>query len=213
MRFMRWLCIMESILLLSTIPACSQVVSTTQHWSVKQLIEFHKHMRPELQVQDVYKMLYQANFGLGHLLTDEVYARTVLDQELARLDATDSSEELLERISTGGEVVRVNLRPFKKLNLDAGKLIQVMVHSAAETIPDTLAFYREWNEFAALVRYDLLNFPLKDVEAWDARVSSGNLLPDHHSETYTELYKPAYRVVRRHLFESAFSEKEASTDE
>ena len=126
------------------------------HWSVKRLVEYHQQLRPQMQVQDVYKMLYQANFGVEHILTDTAGVRTYVLEELALMDTTDRSEPLLERISTSGEMVRVNLRPFKAMNLNPEALLQLMYRSAVETRPDTLTFYREWNEFCELVRYDLL---------------------------------------------------------
>jgi hypothetical protein len=79
-----------------------------------------------------------------------------------------------------------------------------MFLSASETKPDTERLYHDWNEFVSLVRCGFSNFPMKDVDEWDARVSSGNLQPVHHSQKYGELYKPAYRVVKRTVFESTF---------
>lgn len=187
----------------------AQAQFSRDHWSVKQLVEYHQQLRPDLQVQDVYKMLYQANFGVGHILTDSTGVRAYLMEELASMDTTDRSEPLLERISTSGEIVRVNLRPFKAMNLNPQALLQLMERSAAETRPDTLAFNREWNEFCALVRYGFLKFSLNEVEEWDARVSARVLQPVHHSQQYTRAYKPAYRVVRSSLFESTFTLKDA----
>jgi hypothetical protein len=180
-----------------------------------QLIEYHQQSRPKLQVQDVYKLLYQANFGVEHFLTDTAGVRTYLLDELATMDTTSQREPLIERISPTDEIVRINLRPFKQLQLDPEKLVQAMFLSASETKPDTEGLYHDWNEFAALVRFGFLNFPMKDVEEWDSRVSAGNLRPAHHSEVYIDTYKPAYRVVKRAVFESAFqnTDLEESTDE
>jgi len=172
-------------------------------------------LRPKIQVQDVYKLLYQANFGIEHLLTDTAGVREYLFDELATMDTTNHGEQLIERISTTDEIVRINLRPFKQLQLDPEKLVRVMFLSASETKPDTEGLYHDWNEFASLVRYGFLNFPGADVEEWDARVAAGKLQPAHHSQKYGELYKPAYRVVRRSVFESTFQieDSEAAAEE
>ncbi len=124
------------------------------------------------------------------------------------MDTTARSEPLLERISTSGEIVRVNLRPFRAMNLNPQGLIQLMYRSAMETRSDTSMFYREWNEFCSLVRYDLLKFPINEVEEWDARVLGGELQPARHSSQYSQAHKPAYRVVRSSLFESTFTLKD-----
>jgi len=193
----------------------AQSPATFDHWSVKQLVEYHQQLRPQLQVLDVYKMLYQANLGVEHLLTDTAEVRRYLLNELATMDTTDRGEQLIERISTSDEIVRINLRPFRQLKLDPDKLIRVMFRSASETKPDTEGFSHDWSEFSSLVRYDFLEFPMKDVEEWDVRVAAGNLQPVHHSWQYSDSYKPAYRVVWRSVFESTFQTRdlEASTEE
>jgi len=208
-------CVRIFLVVFVALQTYAQTPAVSDHWSVMQLVEYHQQLRPELQVQDVYKMLYEGNFGIQHFLTDTAQVRHDLLSELATMDTTDRGEQLIERISTRDEIVRINLRPFRELKLDPNKLIGVMFSSALETKPDTEGFYHDWIEFTALVRYGFLRFPMKDGEDWDARVTAGNLQPAHHSQQYVELYKPAYRVVKRAVFESAFHnvDLEASTKE
>lgn len=199
----------------ATLQIYAQPPAAFDHWSVLQLVEYHQQLRPQLQAQDVYKLLYQANFGVEHLLTDTAGVRKYLFDELATMDTTIHGEQLIERITPTEEIVRINLRPFRRLKLDPNKLISVMFNSASQTKPDTEEFYHDWNEFTSLVRYDFLKFAMKDVEEWNARVSAGNLQPAHHSQQYVELYEPAYRVVKRVVFKSTFQKRdlEASTEE
>jgi hypothetical protein len=200
---------------LAALPMRAQSLAPSDHWGVLQLVEYHQQLRPQMQVEDVYKLLYQANFGVEHFLTDTAGVRKHLFDELATMDTTNHGEQLIERISPTDEIVRINLRPFRQLKLDPHLLIRVIFSSASETTPDTEGLYHDWNEFVSLVRYDFLKFPMKDVHEWDARVSAGNLQPAHHSQQYVELHKPAYRVVKRAIFESAFQNRdfEASTEE
>jgi hypothetical protein len=91
-----------------------------------------------------------------------------------------------------------------------------MFQSGRETIPDTILFYRLWNEFSALVRFGLLKFSSDDLKVWlarldgssevvrDAEVEGGTIVPVHHSPEYSVVNRPAYRVVRRSIFEAAF---------
>jgi hypothetical protein len=215
MRLATEYCVIAFLSSLATLQICGQTPEASDHWSVLELVEYHQHLRPQLQVQDVYKLLYQANFGVAHLLTDTAEVRKYLLDELGTMDTTIHGEQLIERISLTNEIVRINLRPFKRLQLDPEKLVAAMFLSASQTKPDTEAFYHDWNEFSGLVRYGLLEFPIKDLEEWNARVAVGNLEPAHHSEQYMEFYKPAYRVVRRVVFESIFQARdlEASTEE
>jgi hypothetical protein len=198
-----------------TLQGYAQTLPASDHWGVLELVKFQQHLRPQMQVQDVYKMLYQANFGVAHILTDTAEVRRNLLDELSTMDTTIHGEQLIERISPTDEIVRINLRPFKRLQLDPEKLVAAMFLSASETKPDTEAFYHDWNEFVGLVRFGFLKFPIKDLQEWNARVSAGNLEPAHHSEQYMQLYEPAYRVARRAVFESTFQARdlEASTEE
>jgi hypothetical protein len=176
-------------------------------WGVKRLVEFHQARHAGLEVQDVYKLLYQSCFGVEHLLTDSTEVTAFLQTELASTDSPMAGEPILERISSENDYVRVNLRPFKSLNLKPDLLVQTMFRSAEETIPDTAAFYRLWNEFAALIRYGLLRFPPDDLTPWDERVGANRFEPVHHSSGYTSANRPSYRVVKRSVFDELFGRK------
>lgn len=179
--------------------------STDRPWSVKQLVEHHISTKKSLAVQDVYKMIYHAHFGVEHLLTDTAGVRSYLLRELASMPSTPENEPLVERISTTNTMVRINLRPFKAQNLDPEALLQAMFASAAETKPDTFQFRREWNMFVDLVRYGFLNFPMNDVLEFSRLIEEKGIVPVHHSEAYREANHPAYRVVQRGVFERLFS--------
>lgn len=183
------------------IPAQDETGTTTTPWSVKQLVEHHVSLKQNLGVQDVYKMLYQANFGVEHLLTDTAGVRSYLLQELASLDSVAGDEPLIERISTDGSMVRINLRPFAKNGLDPEKLITAMYRSAAARGPDTLLFLKQWREFYDLARFGLLKFPTAEAAEFHTRIERGEILPVHHSPAYKESNKPAYRVVLREVYE------------
>ena len=198
------LSIIFSTLLQGSPPAAVQ----SEPWSVKQLVEYHHSIKQSLQVQDVYKLLYQANLGVEHIVSDSAGVLAYLQDELGSLDRSSVNEPLLERISTSGEIVRVNPRPYKALNLDPSFLVELMFQSAAQTRSDTLMFYRQWNEFSGLVRYGLLDFPMAKLKEFDQRIVEGKLDPFHHSEEYGDANKPAYRVVRRALFEEQFGNLE-----
>jgi hypothetical protein len=195
------------LLFASTIPirlVLSQTDSEPSRWSTKKLVEFHQQHHPNLNAQDVYKLLYQSAFGVEHILADSDRVASYLANEMSSIDTVIPGEPLFERISLDGELVRVNLRPFKVLNLDPSPLVQVMFQSARETIPDTMLFYRLWNEFSALVRFGMLEFSFNDVRVWNIEVEGGTINPVHHSREYSLANWPAYRVVRRSVFEAVF---------
>lgn len=192
------------IILAQQVPVRAQTNLEPPTWSVKELIEFQQQHHPRLGAQDVYKLFFEAAFGVGHVLADSSAAVSELMDELASVDSTSSGELLLEPISLYQDVVRVNLRSFKALNLNPSLLVKVMFQSARETLPDTLLFTRLWNEFSSLVRYGMLRFPADEVRVWNAKVEAGSIEAVHHSPEYTAADRPAYRVVKRDLFEAIF---------
>ena len=49
------------------------------------LLTEHSNRYPHLQVQDVYKLLYQAAMGSGHATPDAARARSWLEEEIHHL--------------------------------------------------------------------------------------------------------------------------------
>ena len=174
------------------------------HWSVRELLRYQLQLHPVLKAQDVYKLFYQSSFGVEHILSDSASVTTYLLEELSSLDSTNAPEPLIERISLNNDLVRINLRPFKRLNLNPHTLVKVMFESVRKTVPDTLMFYRQWNEFSALVKFEMLDSKADDFDEWNSKVDEGMLEPVHHSRDYAVANKPAYRVVQRSIFETAF---------
>jgi hypothetical protein len=176
--------------------------SQVARWSVVKLISEQTRVHDRVGVQDVYKLLFQANFGVEHLLNDTAAVREYLAEELAGLDTSGADEVLLERISTDGALVRVNLRPFKRLHHSPAGLIKAMILSASAVRPDSVLFLRQWEDFMAAVHAGLLSFPLGEIRSWDRRIRTVGIQAVHHSPGYTAANRPAYRVAVRDIVDS-----------
>lgn len=171
--------------------------------SLEELVRWHQRLRPDLEVVDVYKMLFQSVFGIKHILHDK--AKRHLEEELSTLEMNKSSDEsLIENISVDNVMVRVNLRPFKMRGLSSDKLFSAMVTSAKETKGTQKAFLKLWNRFKSLVEAGRLSFDRSSLEDFDKRVKKENYPLYHHSERYRRSYNPAYRVVKREVFKRIF---------
>jgi len=172
--------------------------------SLEELVRWHQRLRPDLEVVDVYKMLFQSVFGIQHILHDK--AKQYLEEELPTLEMQKSSDEpLIENISVNNVMVRVNLRPFKMRGLSSDKLFLAMVTSAKEPKGTQKAFLKLWNRFKSLVEAGRLNFDRSSLEDFDKKVEKENYPLYHHSERYRKSYGPAYRVVKREVFKRIFN--------
>ena len=171
--------------------------------SLEELVRWHQRLRPDLEVVDVYKMLFQSVFGIQHILHDK--AKRYLERELSTLETQKSSDEpLIENISIDNVMVRVNLRPFKMGRLSSEKLFLVMATSAEEPKGTQKAFLKLWNQFKSLVEAGRLDFDESSLEDFDKKVEKENYPLYHHSEQYRRSYRPAYRVVKREVFKRIF---------
>ncbi len=160
------------------------------------LVNFHQRLRPKLEVQDVYKLLYQSVFGVGHIIRAGGQALECLRRELDSIDLRlHPNEELVENISLDKKSIRVNLRPFKRRGLEADKLFEAMKASADNNRGTLQEFQKLWRDFGWLVASGAFGFDPKKFKEFD-RFARGHKYPVvHHSHTYSKLYAPSYRVV------------------
>ncbi|MBL7073960.1 hypothetical protein ISS37_01810 [candidate division KSB1 bacterium] len=164
------------------------------------LIQYHRSIHENLEIADVYKLLYQGVFGPAHLLQNSESAKAWLEMEFTEVDP-NSTEPLTEPVSLDGEIIRVNLKPFKMKGGLVEKLFQAMVLSAREIKGNRDDFLKLWNEFKRLVEEGELQYDWDELKAFDREISEDDLPVIHHSRDYTGMNKPAYRVVRRKIFE------------
>ena len=162
---------------------------------------------PTSELQDLYKLLYQGAFGPGHSIVNADDALRNIEAEIRHLDQAEG-EPLHEPCSVDGSMIRVNLRPFLKRGLSVQRLAQVMLETAGSMKADTAAFVATWAEFGDLVSDEALPFDADEYEAFTRDVLEQRFPAMHHSDAYLGAYKPAYRVVRRDLFNKEFSTPE-----
>ena len=164
------------------------------------LILDHQQMKKYFMIQDAYKLIYQAVFGIEHILNNLDAAKSYLEREFEAIAAGDS-EDLIETISPSGEVVRLNLKPYKFRHGNLEKLFQAMLRSAEQIKGSREDFLKWWGYFKEAVIQSELDFDLAEIEAFDKKVQSENYPAMHHSPQYREANQPAYRVLQRDVAE------------
>jgi len=97
---------------------------------VAELIRVHLDRYPESHIADVYKLLHQAVFGLGHLVANKKAAREWLENEAGKV--TPTHEDLLvESVHPEAAIVRLHLRPYLAYGGKIKPLVDAMARSAA----------------------------------------------------------------------------------
>jgi hypothetical protein len=165
---------------------------------IDKLILGHLERRPKAKAQDIYKLLYQGVFGVGHIISDRTWP--VLVEEANRINLDDHSEDpLLEPVSPDGSMVRVNLRQYLRAGESLETLFDVMRESAKHR-GDPEVFLDYWSEFKRMVDIGLLSFPDDEIHALDEQIKIDGVKPRHHTEPYRVAYYPAYRVVLLEIY-------------
>jgi hypothetical protein len=161
------------------------------------MIQTHLARYPAAQVADVYKLLHQATFGPGHLITDKRAAREFLEQECGQLTSS-SAEALVESIHPAGEIVRVHLRPYLAISERLNWLLDAFVRSAEHVEGSRVVMAQRWHAFESLCEGDEAlgeRMPMREVRLFGT-FRADELWPAvHHSPAYVAVYQPKYRVL------------------
>ena len=166
---------------------------------LRQLIRIHITRHPEIEAQDVYKLLYQGVYGVGHILSEKAWYRLIEESE--RINIEDHQEDpLTEPVSPDGTMIRVNLRPYLKQKKSLEKLYEAMIISA-DVPGDDDKFLDYWHEFKEMVREENLEFSWDKIREIDISLSDEGPKPRHHTQVYRVAYYPAYRVVLKLVFQ------------
>jgi len=161
---------------------------------LKQVLSAHAQLYPLMQPQDAVKLIYQNEFGGGHLISDPDAVLTRLQTERAGT-AYDPAAPLLEEIGNG--MVRVMLAaqtdtvyPLEQLNED-------FVRSANLHTGNRKSFLQKLDILKELTRQGCFPFSAVDLEAYLTAYLSDGCPAVSHSAAYRDAYRPAYRVVFR----------------
>ena len=160
------------------------------------LLHYHYHLPPKMAIPDVYKLLYQGVFGVGHLIRDRAAAARYLEQESSALVDTPNPDPLLEPVSPDGTMVRVNLRPFRHTSIPLTTLLDMMIESACETHGSLETFIERWRRFGNLIHQGKLPFDRAAFHRFHQQIEQADFPAMHHSDLYRATYLPAYRVVK-----------------
>ena len=151
----------------------------------------HAKRYPLMQPTDAVKLIYQNEFGGGHLIRDEEACLNYLHREYADLEK-DPTAPLYEDIGNG--IVRVNLAVVKPENLE--QLGRDFIRSAAKHKGTLDSFLNKLEVLRILTAEGVFAFDLDALNTYLSEYKAAGYLTVSHSEQYRQAYKPAYRIIR-----------------
>ena len=150
----------------------------------------HAKQYPLMQPTDAVKLIYQNEFGGGHLIRDEQACLNYLRREYADLEK-DPTAPLYEDIGNG--IVRVNLAAVKPEDLE--QLGKDFISSAAKHKGTLDSFLNKLEVLRTLTAEGVFTFGVDALKAYLSEYKAAGYPAVSHDEIYRIAYKPAYRIV------------------
>lgn len=160
---------------------------------MKNIILEHVKKYPLMEIRDIAKLLYQSEFGGGHMIADSQMSLKRIQEEYKSLDADALCvPSVVENIGDG--IHRIYLACLDH-GVSANVLNQMFVHSANNKKGTIAGLESKIELVISMCQDGTLSFSMEEVtDFFDAWENDGYPAISH-SEIYRQNYHPAYRVV------------------
>ena len=148
---------------------------------------------PHMEPTDAVKLLYQNEFGCGHLIADEAAAIARVDAERAAVKPVPSLPSFAE---IGNGLCRLNLHAKSTYRLPAQTIVRMMAETAAGHRGSLKSFVKKLETLRTLCAEGVLPFDENSLRCYLDGYAAENYPAVSHSAVYKHAYAPAYRVVR-----------------
>ncbi len=159
---------------------------------IKSILLTHAARYPKMQPTDAVKLLFQSEFGGGHLVADEERFRAYLRAEYERTPK-DEISTLCEEIGDG--MLRVYLAPLDASDLDL--LAAAFLKGAKETKGSVVRFEEKLAVLRELTEKGTFAFSPRELDDYLTAYRDAGYPAVSHSDAYRQAYRPAYRIVRK----------------
>ena len=156
------------------------------------LIKEHMKCYPKMEIQDVAKLLYQSEFGGGHLIADSEISLKRIQEEYKTMSKEMIHSSDVEPIGDG--MCRFYLTCLSK-GMRAEVLNQIFVKSANSKTGTIEGLEAKLDMFYDACVKGVLPYAAEDVKAFYGAWKKEGYPAMSHSDSYREAYHPAYRVV------------------
>ncbi len=147
-----------------------------------------------MQVQDVYKLIYQGTLGPEHMVATRQEFTRSLEAEFS--DIEPGPGHLLEPIRADQVLYRLNLRPYKLLQQGISALVGPLLMTSKHYVGDKTRLMESWADFIEICSQEKLDmFTTDTVEQFNHWLEKEDYPAVHHSEAYRQAYRPAYRLI------------------
>lgn len=157
------------------------------------VLRCHAGRYPLMQPADAVKLIYQNEFGGGHLIRDEQQCLQYLRQEYSRTPQLPSA---LLAESIGNGMFRIHLRALDAHGYSADSLGEDFIRSSRIQKGCLESFLRKLELLQQMTQEGFLPFSSESLEHYLKSYAEAGYPMVSHSETYRAAYAPAYRIIR-----------------
>ena len=156
----------------------------------RELLIMHYQLYPNLQIQDVFKFLYQSAFGCEHLVASSDAVTAFIEKEYNSLHFKNNYD--IE--SLDGDYSRVPVSYISK-GLSVTTFGKLFVSSAKPEQNGMIDLLQKISVAKQLVHDSLLPFSENEFEQALEEWKSKGYPAVHHSDVFRKQYCPSYRVI------------------
>ena len=158
---------------------------------LENVLRAHALRYTRMEPTDAVKLIYQNEFGGGHLIRDEEACLRYLRAEYAQIEK-NSAATRQEYIGNG--IYRVNLEALSENELE--RLGRDFMASAAAHKGSMEHFIKKLEVLKTLTAEGIFAFDSARLEEYLTGYEQAGYPMVSHSRTYREHYTPAYRIVK-----------------
>lgn len=162
---------------------------------LEQILLRHARLYPAMEPTDAVKLIYQNEFGGGHLIRDPEAARNYLRREYA---ATAKNTALPQWEDIGNGIIRVFLAALPEEDLDP--LGRCFAASAEAHRGSREAFLAKLALLRAMTFAGAMPFSPEALDTYLKAYQAADFPAVSHSEAYRQAYRPAYRIVLKEFW-------------
>ena len=157
---------------------------------LRNILAEHAGRYPDMQPTDAVKLIYQNEFGGGHMISDAAACLAYLRREYA---ATPRDPQAARTETIGNGLVRVHLAAIDETELEG--LGQAFIRSAAAHQGNLDSFRKKLEVLRQLTRQGHFPFDEAKLDAYLTAYEQAGFPPVSHSPEYRAAYRPASRVI------------------
>lgn len=162
--------------------------------SLYQILLDHTGRYPLMEPTDAVKLIYQNEFGGGHLIRDEESCLNYLRREYGSVKQSPDAP-LAEDIGNGMFRIHLNALDHNGYSLEllgADFLQSAKIHRGSLD-----SFLSKLEVLVRLTREGRMPFSAEELESYLTTYRQAGYPMVSHSETYRKAYSPAYRIIFR----------------